>query len=213
MPRARPGRVVSTLRLSPGHPIAGDPLEAFLVSTAAVAIAEIGDKTQLLALVLAARYRRVWPIALGIALATVLNHALAGWLGSLVAGWIPSQWHPWLIAASFLAVALWALVPDTLDADETPKPSRYGPFLATTVAFFLIEMGDKTQIATVVLGAEYSPLWAVVAGSTLGMMRANVPVLLVGAKYAERVPMHYARWAAAALFLLLAAAAVWSALA
>lgn len=178
-------------------------MEAFLVSTAAVAIAEIGDKTQLLSLLLAARYRRFWPLAWGIFVATVLNHALAAWLGALVADWLPPDVLRWGVALSFLAVAAWTLKPDKLDADDTP-PARYGAFVTTTVAFFLAEIGDKTQIATIVLAAKYDPLWAVVAGSTAGMLLANLPVVALGAKFAHRLPLRAARYTAAAVFAVLA---------
>ena len=175
-------------------------MDALFVSTLAVAIAEIGDKTQLLALVLAARYRKPWPIVAGILVATLANHGLAGWFGSMVTGWLGPDMLRWVVVASFFAVAAWALVPDKLDADEEAKPSRFGPFLATLVAFFLVEIGDKTQIATVVLAAQYSPLWQVVAGTTLGMAVANVPVVVLGAKFAARLPLKAARFAATAIF-------------
>lgn len=175
---------------------------ALLVSTLAVAVAEIGDKTQLLALVLAARWRKPWPIVAGIFAATVLNHALAGAAGAWLAAWIPEGWTRWLLATSFLAVAAWALIPDRLDTEQAPSP-RHGVFFATTLAFFLVEIGDKTQIATVVLAAQYEPLWQVVAGTTLGMLLANVPVVLLGARFAERLPLKAARWATAALFAAL----------
>lgn len=178
---------------------------ALLVSTLAVAVAEIGDKTQLLALVLAARFRKPWPIVAGIFVATLLNHALAGWLGAWVAQWLSPDWMRWLLVASFLAVAIWALVPDTFEESEARHIGR-GAFLTTLVVFFLVEIGDKTQIATVVLAARYEPLWQVVLGTTLGMLLANVPVVLLGARFAKRLPLHYARWAAAAMF---AALAVW----
>ena len=174
-------------------------MDALLVSTLAVAIAEIGDKTQLLALVLAARYRKPWPIIAGILVATLLNHALAGWLGALVSGWLSPEVLRWGVVVSFLAVAAWALVPDKLDEDEAKAP-RFGPFLATLVAFFIVEIGDKTQVATVVLAAQYEPLWQVVAGTTLGMAVANVPVVLLGAAFAAKLPLKAARYAAAALF-------------
>ncbi|MDY0021598.1 TMEM165/GDT1 family protein [Arenimonas caeni] len=174
-------------------------MDALFVSTLAVAIAEIGDKTQLLALVLAARYRKPWPIIAGILVATLLNHALAGWLGSLVSGWVNPEVLRWGVVVSFLAVAAWALVPDKLDEDEAKAP-RFGPFLATLVAFFIVEIGDKTQVATVVLAAQYQPLWQVVAGTTLGMAVANVPVVLLGAAFAAKLPLKAARYAAAALF-------------
>jgi putative Ca2+/H+ antiporter (TMEM165/GDT1 family) len=174
-------------------------LDALFVSTLAVAVAEIGDKTQLLALVLAARYRKPWPIIAGILVATLLNHALAGWLGALVSGWLSPAVLRWGVVLSFLAVAAWALVPDKLDDDEAKAP-RFGPFLATLVAFFIVEIGDKTQVATVVLAAQYEPLWQVVAGTTLGMAVANVPVVLLGAAFAAKLPLKAARYAAAALF-------------
>ncbi len=177
-------------------------MEALFVSTLAVAIAEIGDKTQLLALLLAARYRTFWPIAWGILVATVLNHALAGWLGVLIAGWLQPEVLRWLLAGSFLAVALWTLKPDTLDEDGAPAAERHGAFAATVVAFFLAEMGDKTQIATVVLAARYEGvLLAVVTGSTLGMLLANLPVVALGSRFAARLPLRLARYAAATLFL------------
>lgn len=178
-------------------------MDALLVSTLVVAVAEIGDKTQLLALVLAARYRRALPVIAGILAATLLNHAAAAWIGAWVAGWIDPAWVRWGVALSFLAVAAWALVPDRLDEDNEAKPSRLGPFLATTVAFFLVEIGDKTQVATVVLAAQYSPLWQVVAGTTLGMAIANVPVVLLGSRFAAKLPLKAARWTAAAIFAAL----------
>jgi Ca2+/H+ antiporter, TMEM165/GDT1 family len=175
-------------------------LDALLFSTLAVAIAEIGDKTQLLALMLAARYRKPWPIVAGILVATVLNHALAAWVGALVGAWLDPAWLRWVVVASFVAVALWALIPDRLDEDGAPEAARFGPFVATTIAFFLVEIGDKTQVATVVLAARYDPLWQVIAGTTLGMALANAPVVLLGAKFAAKLPLKAARWAAAAVF-------------
>ena len=180
-------------------------MDALFVSTLAVAVAEIGDKTQLLALVLAARYRKPWPIIAGILVATVLNHALAAWFGSLVSGWISPEVLRWGVVLSFAAVAAWALVPDKLDEDEV-KPPRFGAFVATLIAFFIVEIGDKTQVATVVLAAQYSPLWQVIAGTTLGMAIANVPVVLLGSRFAAKLPLKAARYAAAAIF---AALAVW----
>jgi putative Ca2+/H+ antiporter (TMEM165/GDT1 family) len=175
-------------------------LQTLLVSTVAVAIAEIGDKTQLLSLVLAARYRRPWPICLGILVATLANHALAGSAGALVAAWLSPRLLTWLVAASFFAVAAWTLVPDRIDADEVPPMAGHGVFLATLAAFFLAEMGDKTQVATVVLAARYHPLWEVVAGTTAGMLLANVPVVWLGARFAARLPLKAARIGAAVLF-------------
>ncbi len=179
-------------------------MQALIVSTAAVAIAEIGDKTQLLSLILAAKYRRPWPICLGILVATLVNHALAGSVGALVAGWLSPGTLKWLVALSFLAVAVWMLKPDAVDDDEAAKGAGHGVLLATMISFFLAEMGDKTQISTVVLAAQYSPLWQVVAGTTLGMLLANVPVVLLGARFAQRLPLKAARIAAAVLFAVLA---------
>lgn len=179
-------------------------MQALWISTLAVAIAEIGDKTQLLSLVLAARYRRPWPIIAAIALATVLNHAVAAWIGAWVAGWFSPLALRWTVAASFLAVALWALKPDAVDETETRRGAGHGVFVATLIAFFLAEIGDKTQIATVVLAARYEPLWQVVAGTTLGMLAANAPVVVLGARFAHRIPLRHARYAAAGLFALLA---------
>ncbi len=186
------------------------PFSTTLISTGTVALAEIGDKTQLLALMLAARFRKPWPIVAGILVATLLNHALAGWLGSLASGWLSPDVLQWIVAISFLAVALWTLKPDTLDEDES-LPAR-GAFLATLVAFFLAEMGDKTQVATVLIAAKYSPLWEVVLGTTLGMLLANVPVVALGSRFSSRLPLKTARYTAAAVFLALSAWAFWRAL-
>lgn len=175
-------------------------VDAFLLSTIAVAIAEIGDKTQLLSLVLAARYRRPWAICLGILAATLANHALAGAFGMLVAQWLSPTALTWIVGLSFLAVAAWTLVPDKLSEDDAPPMSGRGVFVATLIAFFIAEMGDKTQVATVVLGAQHSPLWAVIAGTTVGMMIANVPVVFLGHALADRLPLRAARIAAAVLF-------------
>jgi len=180
-------------------------MDALLVSTAVVAVAEIGDKTMLLALILAARYRQPWAIVAGIAVATLANHALAGWAGAWMASMVSPEVLKWAVVACFAAVALWTLIPDKLDEGAAPKPSRLGAFLATTVAFFIVEIGDKTQIATLVLAVQYSPLWQVVLGSTLGMLLANGPVVLLGHRYADRLPLTAARWVAAGLFLALAA--------
>jgi putative Ca2+/H+ antiporter (TMEM165/GDT1 family) len=184
-------------------------MQAFLVSTGAVAIAEIGDKTQLLSLILAAKYRRPWPICIGILVATLANHALAGAAGALVSEWLSPEVLKWIVVASFLAVAAWTLVPDKADDDDAARGAGRGVLVATIVAFFIAEMGDKTQVATVVLAAQYSPLWQIVAGTTLGMLLANVPVVFLGAKFAERLPLKAARIGAAILFLVLA---VWIAL-
>lgn len=182
-------------------PFASLPLATALLSTATVALAEIGDKTQLLALLLAARFRRPWPIVAGILVATLANHALAGWLGSRIPAWLGPGLLRWLVAASFLAIALWTLRPDRLESDHA-LPAR-NAFLATTAAFFLAEIGDKTQLATVVLAAQYAPLWEVVAGTTLGMLLANVPVVMLGSRFADRLPLRAARIVAAVLFTAL----------
>jgi len=179
-------------------------MDALLVSTLTVALAEIGDKTQLLALVLAARYRRPWPIIGGILVATLLNHAASAWVGAWLAGVVSPVLLRWGVVLSFLAVAAWALVPDKLDEAEAPVPKGvHGVFMATLVAFFLVEIGDKTQVATVVLAARYHPLWQVITGTTLGMLLANVPVVLLGARFAHRLPLRAARWGAALLFTAL----------
>lgn len=178
-------------------------MQALLVSSAAVAIAEIGDKTQLLALVLAARYRKPWPICAGILVATLANHAAAGELGVLVARWLSPETLHWIVGASFLAVAVWALFPDRIDDTDAQATSRRGVFVATVIGFFLAEMGDRTQIATAVLAAQYPSLWQVVAGTTLGMLAANVPVVFLGARFAQRLPLRATRLAACALFAVL----------
>ena len=191
---------ISTLSTSA---LSSDVLSTLGVSTLVVAIAEIGDKTQLLALLLAARFRRPWPIIAGIFVATVLNHALAGWLGALVASHLTPDVLRWIVAVSFAAIGLWTLKPDKLDDDER-LPAR-GAFIATTIAFFIAEIGDKTQIATVVLAAKSPLLWPVVLGTTIGMLLANVPVVLLGSRFAAKLPLKAARMAAAVLFLALAA--------
>jgi putative Ca2+/H+ antiporter (TMEM165/GDT1 family) len=175
-------------------------VEAFLVSAGVVALGEIGDKTQLLALVLAARFRKPLPIVAGILVATLANHALAGWLGNLIRGALPPDALRWVVALSFFAVAAWALKPDKLDDDEPPPASRWGVFGVTVVAFFLAEIGDKTQVATIVLAARFESLAAVVVGTTLGMLLANVPVVLVGKAASARIPFRAVRVVAALLF-------------
>ena len=186
-------------------------LESLFVPTLIVALAEIGDKTQLLALLLAARFRRPWPIIWGIVVATLANPWLAGAAGNWIAGLFSPAVLAWILAASFLAVALWTLVPDKLDDDETGNLQRFGPFLTTLIAFFLAEMGDKTQVATVMLAAQYDYLTMVVIGTTLGMLVANVPVVLAGNFAAERLPLTLIRRLAALAFLLLATYAAWQA--
>ena len=181
-------------------------MEALLVSFGVVALGEIGDKTQLLSLVLAARYRRPWPIVAGILVATLANHALAGWVGNWVRGVVPADLMRWILAAAFFAVALWALKADELDETRAARQGRWGVFGMTVIAFFLAEMGDKTQVATVMLAAKFDSLAAVVVGTTLGMMAANVPVVIAGNLAAERLPLKAIRIAAAVMF---AAIGVW----
>lgn len=177
-------------------------MEAFLTSTLLVAVAEIGDKTQLLSFVLAARLRRPWPIIAGILVATLVNHGLAGSFGVWLSTLIPAHWLPWIIGSIFIAFGIWTLVPDKLDDEDTPKDSHLGAFVTTTIAFFLAEMGDKTQLATVALGARYEgALIAVVSGTTLGMMIANVPAVLIGQKLADKLPLGIIRKVAATLFV------------
>ena len=184
-------------------------MEAFLVSTGIVALAEMGDKTQLLALVLAARFRRPWPIVWGILVATLANHALAGALGT----WVTTVLGPgvlrWVLGLSFLAMAAWMLIPDKLDAEANDSQApRLGVFGTTLVAFFLAEMGDKTQIATVMLAAQYQAWFWVVAGTTLGMMIANAPVVWLGERITRLVPIRIVHRVSAAVFAVLGAAAL-----
>jgi putative Ca2+/H+ antiporter (TMEM165/GDT1 family) len=177
-------------------------VEAFLVSTGIVALAEIGDKTQLLAFILAAKFRRPLPIILGIFVATVANHAFAGALGAWITSLASPEIMRWVLGVSFIAMALWTLVPDKFDEDEA-RLARFGVFGTTLIAFFLAEMGDKTQIATVALAAQYHAIVAVVAGTTLGMMIANVPAVLLGDRIAEKMPVKLVHWIAAAIFAVL----------
>lgn len=177
-------------------------MEAFLVSTGIVALAEIGDKTQLLAFLLAAKFRKPVPIILGILVATLVNHACAGVLGAWLTSLASPEIMRWILGISFLAMAIWILVPDKLDEDEA-ELARYGVFTTTVIAFFLAEMGDKTQIATVALAAQYHAVIAVVAGTTLGMMIANAPAVLLGNRIAERMPTRLVHMVAAAIFAVL----------
>ena len=180
-------------------------MEAFLVSTGVVALGEMGDKTQLLAMLLAVKFRRPLPIVLGILVATLLNHATAGLAGAWVAKALGADLLRWVIGASFIAMAAWMLVPDKLE-DEATGPQRFGVFGTTLIAFFLAEMGDKTQIATVALAARYPDLVSVVTGTTLGMMLANVPAVFAGGAIARRVPMRLVHAIAAAIFVVLGVA-------
>jgi putative Ca2+/H+ antiporter (TMEM165/GDT1 family) len=177
-------------------------LQSFLISTGVVALAEIGDKTQLLAIVLAVRFRRPWPIVAGILLATIANHSFAGLLGS----WITIVLGPvtlrWVLGISFMAMAVWTLIPDKIDA-EGARLARYGVFGTTLIAFFLAEMGDKTQVATVALAAKYHTFLPVVAGTTLGMLIADVPAVFLGDRLAHRLPVRAVHMIAAAIFAIL----------
>jgi putative Ca2+/H+ antiporter (TMEM165/GDT1 family) len=187
-------------------------MEAFLVSTGIVALAEIGDKTQLLALVLAARFKKPWPIVLGIFVSTIANHAMAGALGAWVTSMLSPQLLRWILGASFLAMAVWMLIPDKLDDDGGQKLlSRFGVFGTTVVVFFLAEMGDKTQIATVMLAARYDAIVSVVAGTTLGMMLANVPVVFLGERVTRVLPLRTVHIISALVFTVLAVLAFVSA--
>ena len=177
-------------------------MDAFLLSTGIVALAEIGDKTQLLAFLLAARFRRPWPIVLGILAATLANHAAAAALGALIGNWLGAEALRWILGLSFFAMAAWIMVPDKLDDDDA-KLAGGGVFVATFIAFFLAEMGDKTQIATVALAARYVETAAVVAGTTLGMMIANVPAVMFGERIANRIPLKLVHSLAALIFAVL----------
>ncbi|MFN3303242.1 MAG: TMEM165/GDT1 family protein [Roseateles sp.] len=181
-------------------------MQAFLIATGLVALAEIGDKTQLLAFMLAARFRRPWPIVLGIFVATVVNHAVAGAVGSWLTHVIGPNALRWILGLSFIAMAGWMLIPDKLDEDDTPKPG-HGVFVTTVIAFFLAEMGDKTQIATVALAARFpAEFIGVVMGTTAGMMVANVPAVLVGDKLAHKLPVTLVHRIAAVIFAALGVA-------
>jgi putative Ca2+/H+ antiporter (TMEM165/GDT1 family) len=180
-------------------------LEAFLVSTGIVALAEIGDKTQLLAFILAAKFRKPLPIIAGILAATIANHGFAGALGSWITSLVGPETLRWVLGVSFIAMAIWTLIPDQFDEDDA-KLSRYGVFGTTLLAFFLAEMGDKTQIATIALAAQYHTFFSVVAGTTLGMMIANVPAVLLGDRIANRMPVRLVHGFAAALFAVLGVA-------
>ncbi|PNH78424.1 TMEM165/GDT1 family protein [Vibrio diazotrophicus] len=179
-------------------------MSVLAISITTVALAEIGDKTQLLSLLLASRYRKPVPIIAAIFLATVVNHALAAWLGVVVADYLSPEILKWVVVVSFLAMAGWVLIPDKLDDDE--EISNRGPFIASFIAFFVAEIGDKTQIATSILGAQFSDaLTMVVLGTTIGMLLANVPVVLIGKLSADKLPLAMIRKVTALLFLALAA--------
>jgi putative Ca2+/H+ antiporter (TMEM165/GDT1 family) len=180
-------------------------MEAFLISTGIVALAEIGDKTQLLAFILAAKFKKPVPIILGILAATLVNHGFAGALGEWITSLVSPQIMRWILGGSFIAMALWILVPDQFDEDDA-KLAKYGVFVTTLIAFFLAEMGDKTQIATIGLAAKYNNLIAVVAGTTLGMMIANVPAVIFGEKIANRIQPKIVHRIAAVIFFVLGVA-------
>jgi putative Ca2+/H+ antiporter (TMEM165/GDT1 family) len=180
-------------------------MEAFLISTGIVALAEIGDKTQLLAFILAAKFRKPVPIILGILAATLVNHGFAGALGAWITSLLSPQTLRWVLGVSFLAMAGWTLIPDKFE-EEDAQLAKSGVFVATLIAFFLAEMGDKTQVATVALAAQYNSLVSVVAGTTLGMMLANVPAVLLGDRIANRMPVRLVHGIAAAIFAVLGVA-------
>jgi putative Ca2+/H+ antiporter (TMEM165/GDT1 family) len=190
---------MSLVDRTPNPPV---QMEAFLVSTFAVAIGEIGDKTQLLALLLAVRFRRPWPIIGGIFVATIFNHALAAFVGQWVAHQIPPDVLRWLLGGSFLAIAIWALKPDDMADEDLEKPG-YGVFVLTCITFFLAEIGDKTQLATMALAARFQNLVPVLLGTTLGMMLADTPAVFLGRIASPKFPFRLMRMAAAAIFAAL----------
>jgi putative Ca2+/H+ antiporter (TMEM165/GDT1 family) len=175
-------------------------MQALIVSTGVVALAEIGDKTQLLAFILAARFKKPLPIIAGILCATIINHGLAGALGAWITAAVNPQWLRWVLGVSFIAMAAWTLVPDKIEDEETRIASRLGVFGATFVTFFLAEMGDKTQVATIAMAAHYLQPLLVVVGTTLGMLIADVPAVFVGDRLAGRIPMKLVHGIAAAVF-------------
>lgn len=179
-------------------------LSAFLTTTGVVAVAEIGDKTQLLSLLLAARFHRPWPILAGILAATIANHLAAAAIGVWLEGLLAPHVLRWVLVASFVAMAVWTLIPDKLEDDAAMQTGRWGAFLVTLVMFFIAEIGDKTQLATTALAARYDAILTVTAASTLGLMLANVPVVFCGKALMQRLPLQLARYLAAAAFLLLA---------
>lgn len=181
-------------------------MESLFVSTGVVALAEIGDKTQLLAFILAARFKKPIPIIAGILVATVINHGLAGALGAWITSAISPEILRWVLGASFIGMAIWTLIPDEIEEDETLVAKRFGVFGATLITFFLAEMGDKTQIATVAMAAHYAQPLMVVIGTTLGMLIADVPAVFVGDKLAHKIPMKLVHGIAAAVFAVLGVA-------
>jgi len=178
-------------------------MEALLLSTGVVALAEVGDKTQLLAFILAARFKKPIPIVLGILVATVFNHTLAGLLGAWITTVISAEILRWVLGVSFIAMAVWTLIPDKIEEEETQVAKHIGVFGATLITFFLAEMGDKTQLATVALAAHYASPIAVVCGTTLGMLIADVPAVFVGNKFAKKIPMRLVHTIAASIFAII----------
>ena len=178
-------------------------MEALYISTGVVALAEMGDKTQLLAFILAARFKKPVPIILGILLATLVNHGLAGALGAWITSVVSPDAMRWVLGLSFIAMAIWTLIPDKIEEEETQVAQKLGVFGATLVTFFLAEMGDKTQIATVALAAHYGAPLLVVIGTTLGMLVADVPAVFVGNKFADKIPMKLVHSIAAGIFALM----------
>lgn len=185
-------------------------MEAFLSSTLAVALAEVGDKTQLLSLFLAARFSQRYSIIAAIFVATLINHGLSAWLGVYITQFIPAQWISYIVAGSFIGVGLWLLIPDK-DDEEDSQYLRLGAFMATLILFFLAEIGDKTQIATVILAARYDATFWVVAGTTVGMLLANVPVVYAGQWLMSKLPLDIFRKSACVVFIALGIAALFSA--
>lgn len=183
-------------------------MESLLVSIGVVALAEIGDKTQLLAFILAARFKKPVPIILGILVATIVNHGLAGALGAWINVVINPEIMRWALGLSFIGMAIWTMIPDKIDEEETQIAKKIGVFGATLITFFLAEMGDKTQIATVALAAHYAAPLMVVIGTTLGMLIADVPAVFIGDRFASKIPMMLVHSLAAALFALLGIAAL-----
>lgn len=178
-------------------------MEAILVSTGVIALAEMGDKTQLLAFILAARFKRPLPIVLGILIATLLNHGLAGALGTWITTVIGPDILRWILGVSFIGMAIWALIPDKIEEEETQIASKLGVFGATFITFFLAEMGDKTQLATIALAAHYAAPVMVIAGTTLGMLIADVPAVFIGNKFAQKIPMRLVHSIAAGIFAVM----------
>jgi putative Ca2+/H+ antiporter (TMEM165/GDT1 family) len=186
-------------------------MEALLISTGVVALAEIGDKTQLLAFILAARFKKPVPIILGILLATIVNHGLAGAVGAWITATVSPEILRWVLGLSFIAMAVWTMIPDTIEDEETQVARKFGVFGATLITFFLAEMGDKTQLATVALAAHYAQPVLVVIGTTLGMLLADVPAVFIGDRLGAKIPMKLVHAVAAAIFALLGVATLFGA--